>query len=601
VAADLITNLYGNPHSASDPAKLSGHMVDETRIKTLEFFGADPEHFDLVFVANATAAIKLVMDSFKDLGNASRTREGDGGFRYFYHVDAHNSVVGVRETADNDYHCFRNDAEVDNWLSGRSTHHNSTKLGLFAYPGQSNMNGRRLPLNWTGRLRKSNLSQHQDTYSLLDAAALATTSPLNDVFRDPETAPDFTSLSFYKIFGYPDLGGLIVRKSSGSILQWGRKYFGGGTVEVVTVLENRPWFKSRDKLHESLEDGTLPFHNIVALNAAIDTHRRLYGPDCMKTISRHATFLGKRLYDQMSSLVHPNGVPVCKIYEGKESTYGDSTTQGATIAFNVRTADGKYVPYTSVIETLANERKIFVRAGQMCNPGGIASHLGFEGWHIKRLWSDGHRCGSAQNTGTEIVNGKPTGVVRVSLGAMTTIANLETLIRFLKEEFMSSTSIATSIGVAIPVRPAPQPQQPRQAQVQMPYKAREEKLYSDRHFGGQMSQEYLASPGNIFPPTPSASVDSRPPTRSGTPSYRTGRPSFSLHGQGDDEGHYQMIPRRMDPRGPPSVATDFDSMIGLDMESMDGGSVTGDGKSATGLKKLWKHKTRKPSVVGGVA
>jgi molybdenum cofactor sulfurtransferase len=139
----------------------------------------------------------------------------------------------------------------------------------------------------------------------------------------------------------------------------------------------------------------------------------------------------------MSSLVHSTTeVPVCKIYKGVESTYGDSTTQGATIAFNIQLSNGEYVPYTSVVETLANERKIFVRAGQLCNPGGIASHLNFNIWHIKRLWSNGHRCGQAHLTGTEIVNGKPTGVVRVSLGAMTTVANVDALITFLREEFM---------------------------------------------------------------------------------------------------------------------------------------------------------------------
>lgn len=567
-------------------------MVDETRRKTLEFFGADPEHFDLVFVANATAAIKLVMESFKDLGNA----EGRG-FRYFYHADSHNSIVGVRETTNDDHHCFRNDAEVETWLSGQATHVTSTKLGLFAYPGQSNMTGRRLPLSWTGRLRNSALPFHQDIYSLLDAAALATTAPLNSIFRDPKLAPDFTVLSFYKIFGYPDLGGLIVRKSSGSILQWGRKYFGGGTVEAVTVLSNKPWFKSRNILHESLEDGTLPFHSIIALSAAIDTHRRLYGPDCMKTISRHATFLGKRLYDQLSGLVHSNGIPVCTIYETKESMYGDSLRQGATIAFNVRTSDGKYVPYTSVVETLANERKIFVRAGQLCNPGGIATHLGFEDWHMKRLVSNGLRCGSAAASGMEIVNGKPTGVVRVSLGAMTTLANLDTLIGFLKDEFMDETVVE----VNMPTRPAPMVQQCHRQQ--MPYRAREEKLYSERSFVGQMmSQEYLTGSGSMhtFPLTPSVSNDSRPPTRTGTPQYTIRRPSFSVGEQIVDESNFQMTPRRLGGRSPPTIPTDFDMLVGPEVESsVDGASVTGDER--TGLKRLWKHKVRKQSIASSAA
>ncbi len=570
--------------------------------------------------------------------------------------------MGVRETADDDHHCFRSDAEVQEWLSGKTVHGKSAKVGLFAYPGQSNMTGRRLPWSWPGMLRASEQPNHQDTYSLLDAAALATTAPLNGIFRDPELAPDFTVLSFYKIFGYPDLGGLIVRKSSGSILQWGRKYFGGGTVQMVTVLSKKPWYKPKASLHESLEDGTLPFHNIIALKAAIDTHRCLYGQNCMTTISRHTTYLGKRLYDQLSGLVHSNGLPVCQIYKGKESVYGDPKTQGATIAFNVRTADGKFVPYTSVVETLANKRKIYVRAGQLCNPGGIATHLRMEDWHLKRLWSEGHRCGAAHLTGTEIMNGKPTGVVRVSLGAMTTIGNIDALIAFLREEFMAPVQGRGDRGMAVqipmPMRPAPSPvpmqmngQMQTQTQTQqVGYRPREERGYTDRgpegerQFSshsqsrsrgnslsmgiGMRSQEYLISsskpgpgPGlhhqqpllssHIFPPTPSVSGESVPPTRAGTPSYRLGgRSSFSGAGDEVSVGRTSFpimtTPRRMEDlsRGF-QVPTEFGQQQlkqGTEMESfIDGGHVAGDEREErsddrSGIKRLWKHKVRKQSV-----
>jgi molybdenum cofactor sulfurtransferase len=443
-AADMISNLYGNPHSASAPSKSSGKVVDDTRERALRFFGADPEHFDLVFVANTTAAIKLVMTSFEDLGNAGRTVDGgEGGFWYGYHIDSHNSIIGVREVSDGNHRCFGSDAEVEQWLSASSMENQPRKLGLFAYPGQSNMTGRRLPLTWPGTLRKSIHTCHQDIYTLLDVAALATTSPLNGVFSDPDLAPDFAALSFYKIFGFPDLGGLIIRKASGKVLQR-RKYFGGGSVSLVTVLGNKPWFAFKEVLHESLEDGTLPFHSIIALKAAINTHERLYGPNPMKTISQHTCFLIKRLYDAMSSLRHSNGLPVCQIYKGSSSAYGDSKTQGATISFNIIRADGTYVPYKSVVETLADSKNVYVRSGHLCNPGGIVMHLGIDTWQFEQLQSCGHQCGSADDTGTEIINGKPTGVVRVSLGAMTTIANVDALILFLQKTFLGSAKPETT-------------------------------------------------------------------------------------------------------------------------------------------------------------
>ena len=67
----------------------------------------NPDYFDLAFVANASSAVKLVMDSFKVIGISN-----GGGFNYFYRVDAHNSVVGVREASRNNHHRFTTDSNV---------------------------------------------------------------------------------------------------------------------------------------------------------------------------------------------------------------------------------------------------------------------------------------------------------------------------------------------------------------------------------------------------------------------------------------------------------------------------------------------------------
>ena len=199
----LTANLYGNPHSENSPARLSGNVVDSVRERVLHFLGADPAHFDLVFVANATAGVKLVADCFRDLAEKTRARN----FWYGYHKDCHTSLVGVRELTNGHHHCFESDEEVENWLISPPTpwidRHDHSGLGLFAYPGQSNMTGRRLPLSWSAQIR---CSEHlQNTYTLFDAAALAMTSPMERVFNDADLAPDFACLSFYKIFGFPDV------------------------------------------------------------------------------------------------------------------------------------------------------------------------------------------------------------------------------------------------------------------------------------------------------------------------------------------------------------------------------------------------------------
>lgn len=406
--------------------------MDTIREQALAFFDADPEHFDIVFVANATAAIKMVGECFRDLASAS---PASSSFWYGYHKDAHSSVIGIRELTKGNHHCFGSDDEVEAWLDPCNTSispSSSNGPGLFCFPGQSNMTGRRLPLSWTRKLRESHLPSHQNTYSLLDAAALATTTQLD--FSAPDSAPDFTAVSFYKIFGFPDLGALIVRKESGHILGW-RKYFGGGTVNSVTVFHEPSVQRKDTSLHDALEDGTLPFHNIIALGCAIDVHKMLY--DSMKNISQHTSFLARRLYSGMADLHHSNGVPLCAVYNdmGDRCEYGDPVTQGATIAFNIVDPDGGCVGH-STIEKLANERGIFLRSGGLCNAGGIASYLQVEPWQFKRAWSAGHRCGEA---GIDLVNGKPTGVVRASLGGSSTIGDVDTFLEFLAEVFIEQS------------------------------------------------------------------------------------------------------------------------------------------------------------------
>ncbi|KAL2134365.1 hypothetical protein VTI74DRAFT_356 [Chaetomium olivicolor] len=411
----LLTNLYGNPHSANAPAHLSGSAVDSVRLKALRFLGADPAHFELVFTANATAAIKLVGDAFRDLAEQTNT----GRFWYGYHRDAHTSLVGLRELTGGEHWVFRGDGEVEEWLEAGNASTSSSRgkggdgervssLGLFAYPGQSNLTGRRLPLEWAGRLRASRDPLLRNTYSLLDAAALAMTSPMERVFADPEAAPDFTCVSFYKIFGFPDLGGLVVRRESGHILAL-RKYFGGGTVGIVSTIGGA-WHLSKGLesaarnrsdaggheggvLHEGLEDGTLPFHNILALGEAIDVHAELYGS--MENISAHTTVLVRRLYHGMKRLRYGDGQPLCKIYEededGMGTAYGDPTRQGATVAFNVFRPDGGFESY-AMVEKLANESGIYVRSGGICCPGGVFAALQYEPWQLYRARSAGHHC-----------------------------------------------------------------------------------------------------------------------------------------------------------------------------------------------------------------
>ncbi|KKK22154.1 hypothetical protein ARAM_004448 [Aspergillus rambellii] len=381
----------------STSSMLSTARVQEARKHVLEFFKASPDHFDIVFVLNATSAMKLVVEGFISHETGSTTSPS---LWYGYHVDSHTSAIGIRQLASAGHHCFASDNAVDRWLEtgslvaggqngGSSSPAASrvSQIGLFAYPGQSNMTGRRLPLNWPGRLRRSTLAAHQQVYSLLDAAALASTAPVD--LSDPSEAADFTTVSFYKIFGFPDLGALIVRKDAAHLLLR-RPYFGGGTVEMV-LCNGESWHSAKKgAIHEALEDGTVPFHNIIALDCALSTHQRLYGS--MDQVSRHTSKLVSHLYHKLSSLRHQNGSNVCQIYKDPSAIYGDRKTQGPVVAFNLTSADGSWVKLSD-LEAAANEHHIHLRTGDVCNPGGIARHLNLAPWELFRNFRAGVRCG----------------------------------------------------------------------------------------------------------------------------------------------------------------------------------------------------------------
>jgi molybdenum cofactor sulfurtransferase len=407
---EMTSQLWCNPHSTSTAAQATSKRIESIRLQLLGLFNADPEEFDLVFVANATAGIKLVGDAFRDV---------DGGFWFGHHAASHTSIVGLRELAVASK-CFGSNGDVETWLDTGNANEEPQRTKLFAYPAQSNMNGTRFPLDWCRRARALS-----DTYSLLDAAALASTSALD--LGDAFTAPDFAVISLYKAFGFPDLGALIIRKASAQVLRH-KKYFGGGTVDMVVCGER--WHAKRETtLHEILEDGSLPIHNILALDAALSTHRELFGS--LNDVSNHCAVLSQRLYSGLETLRHWNGQPVCKLYHTPGCDFQDLQHQGPTVAFNVYNSLGSCIGSTEV-EKLASIKNIQLRTGGLCNPGGVAIALELSPDDLKRNHASGQRCGND----FDIMHGRPVGMIRVSLGPENTVGDVDKFLTFVQEFFV---------------------------------------------------------------------------------------------------------------------------------------------------------------------
>jgi molybdenum cofactor sulfurtransferase len=137
------------------------------------------------------------------------------------------------------------------------------------------------------------------------------------------------------------------------------------------------------------------------------------------------------LYEDLSSLRHRSGEKVCHVYKDPASTYGECSTQGPVVAFNLQNECGGWVSNAEV-EKLAAVKNFQLRTGGLCNPGGVASSLGLAPWEMRENFSAGQRCGNDN----DIIRAKPTGMIRVSLGAMSTLRDVDSFVAFVREFFV---------------------------------------------------------------------------------------------------------------------------------------------------------------------
>ena len=230
---DLLAGaVFGNPHSANLPSQHMGARVEATRAQILRFFRASPEEYEVIFTPNATGALRLVGESYPF---------GPGG-RYLLTFDNHNSVNGIRQFARArgasvtyvpltpadlrvSEESLARHLQAATSARRRFARRRSGSAGsLFAFPAQSNFSGVQHPLAWIAQAQAAGYDV------LLDAAAFAPANRL-DLSR---WHPDYVSLSFYKIFGYPTgIGALLVRRPALARLR--RPWYAGGTITFSSV------------------------------------------------------------------------------------------------------------------------------------------------------------------------------------------------------------------------------------------------------------------------------------------------------------------------------------------------------------------------------
>jgi molybdenum cofactor sulfurtransferase len=127
---------------------------------------------------------------------------------------------------------------------------------------------------------------------------------------------------------------------------------------------------------------------------------------------------------------------------------------GAIVSFTLLKADGSCIGYTEV-DTALRLANIQVRTGALCNIGAAQRYLGLTDDSIRSHLQLGHACWD----GMDVIDGQPTGVVRVSFGIFTTDSDIDTLVQVLRQTFFIPHATAVSqaregLGIATETTPS---------------------------------------------------------------------------------------------------------------------------------------------------
>jgi molybdenum cofactor sulfurtransferase len=397
----LSEGVFGNPHSKNLTSMAMTRLVEHAREYVLQYFNASPEEYMVIFTPNSTGACKLIGESYPFAS----------GDTYLLTFDNHNSVNGIREFARSSGATVTYipvllpdlRADADNLAHALETAQPG-KNNLFAYPAQSNFTGVQHPLEWIAQ------AQAKGWDVLLDAASFAPSNRL-DLSR---WHPDFVDISFYKIFGYPTgTGCLLARKTAAQKLK--RPWYSGGTITFSSVLAFDHYLTPGPA---GFEDGTVNYLSLPAVEIGLKWIESI-GIDRIHT---RVMCLTGWLIERLLALHHSNGEPLIRLY-GPANKH----MRGGTVQVNFFDPDGELID-CNIMEKLANERRISLRAGCHCNPGAREIALGFTREDLVPCFRDKGRLTFEQFL--HVIDGKTTGALRASIGLATNFADVYKYVQF---------------------------------------------------------------------------------------------------------------------------------------------------------------------------
>ncbi|KAK8809905.1 hypothetical protein WA158_000848 [Blastocystis sp. Blastoise] len=445
ITKQMKSTLFGNPHSDSPSSLKADAIVEGMRDRILKWFDADPEKYTVIFTSGATGALHMIGESFP------WSRDS----HYYYLQENHNSVLGIRQFAGDHGASFHVVKEQEMLNIPKNPYTKENRLfplkegedeifNLFAYPLEENFSGKIFPLEYIQRVQGYDSFEKKGRWLvLLDAAAYVPTHHLNLT----QYNPDFVTISFYKIFGFPTgTGCLIVKKDAITYLN--KVYWGGGSV-IQTISGDKGSIRLPGRLPRKYEDGTSNFMSIIQLEEGFKAIESVGG---YTTITPYMNYLTKELYQGLSSLRHRNNNPVLQIYGNHGNTvelYGNyysredlnktiyDTIQGSIVTCNVLAEDGTIIDFMEV-ERMAAKHHLHVRSGWHCNPGATFKSLNMKEEEVIRQ-IESHSCTSSyqcpHQEAITVINGTLAGGIRLSLGYLSTIEDVNAVIHFFKQYY----------------------------------------------------------------------------------------------------------------------------------------------------------------------
>ncbi|WP_312915727.1 aminotransferase class V-fold PLP-dependent enzyme [Stenotrophomonas sp.] len=385
----LKASILGNPHSGS-PSSAAAYA--QARAAIYRFFNCDPHAYEILFTANASAAIRLVAESFPF----------EPGSQVLLTKDNHTSVHGLREYARTKgasvkYVPLDKSLQVNGGLLSRSLEQLAGgHPHLFAFPAQSNATGIRHDLSVIEK------AQANGAMVLCDAAAYVPQARLDLSAHQP----DFVAISFYKMFGYPTgVGCLLARRTSLAALV--PPSFAGGAV----CYYSGPWSPTDRLLYredgQRFEIGTPNYASFPAISHGLGFLDRL-GVD--ELASRSAT-LAHWLEARLSGLRHTSRSQalLCRVYAPT------GVPKGATLMLNFFDCYGAVMPH-ALVRRAAEACGISVRNGCFCNLGAVqqATYITAGAEHCEL--DKGEKILDCRTFDEKILGKGDCGAVRVSFG-----------------------------------------------------------------------------------------------------------------------------------------------------------------------------------------